>query len=342
MKRVPRHPATSDGRIPVGIRLDPQDRSLFEHVLASNGQASPCWACPDMPCMSWAPDEITREVQIASPVALDHRVCPSDAIVRGLDGSPVIDGEACIGCGLCVARCPVGALRLDEMDARAVVVPPASASNPVSRLDFVESRAGSSAALVWPSQPGDVGLVGVQMRRALAPGTRLSDGTTFRRLVRNVFLLSGDAARIRNDGDNSAWAEIAVGREGAVGIVEVEYLGGDPDAFRRVLSDVARVAGGCGVEQHVVVPMVALIALPNLRTDYYRLISDAKRYLDIDVKTLPLAFFLLAPRLPTTSALSLLSGGNYVADESAPEVLSSLQTTFGGVPSGIPGVVPVK
>jgi ferredoxin len=342
VKRLQKQPETGYGRVPKVLEFPRQARSLFEYASTTDGQMSACWACPDTPCLTWTDGELTKQTPIPSPAALVPEVCPTNAITRGVDGAPVIKDEACISCGICVARCPVGALRLRTSDACAVVAPiEIDSLGTTSMEEFQAKRAASAASLSWPNWADDLDLLPLQMQRALTAGERLASGTTFRRLVRNVFLLTGDAARVRIDGDASAWAEVAVGHGTKIGIVEVESLGGDPDAFRRVITDVARISGEHGVDLSQIIPVIAVIALPNVRTDYYRLVSDAKRYLGVSVRTLPLAFFLLVARVPTSSALALVAVDEYCASEASPEVMTSIRATFGDVPS-VPGVAPLK
>jgi len=52
-----------------------------------------CRACPDPQCM---------------------KVCPVDALKPRKGGGVTLDPEACLGCGLCVEACPLGAVFWDE------------------------------------------------------------------------------------------------------------------------------------------------------------------------------------------------------------------------------------
>ena len=46
------------------------------------------------------------------------KVCPVGAISQGADGYPVIDYDLCIECGKCVAKCPMKAMRKENMDSK--------------------------------------------------------------------------------------------------------------------------------------------------------------------------------------------------------------------------------
>lgn len=77
---------------------------------------SPCVGCLDAACVGACPVDC-----IAGPIALDDlRAIPADQRGLRLPGIQLfIDPDACICCGACAPRCPVGAI-FDEDD-----VPPA-------------------------------------------------------------------------------------------------------------------------------------------------------------------------------------------------------------------------
>ena len=45
-------------------------------------------------------------------------LCPDVAILRGKDGFPTFDTQACKGCLVCVKNCPVGALTAEKVRKR--------------------------------------------------------------------------------------------------------------------------------------------------------------------------------------------------------------------------------
>ena len=101
-------------------------------------EANGCLHCPDEPCMSFS-ETTGIDGQIT-------RVCPTDAIrdVRSEPGPTITDD--CIGCGICVMRCPVGALSLSEAGrAVATAAKESETQAAVGDIDFSMSRAAQSA-----------------------------------------------------------------------------------------------------------------------------------------------------------------------------------------------------
>ncbi|MBF4692832.1 4Fe-4S dicluster domain-containing protein [Fusibacter ferrireducens] len=47
-----------------------------------------------------------------SPFCPVKRVCPVNAVKGSMFAAPSISAEACIGCGKCVAYCPMGAVQM--------------------------------------------------------------------------------------------------------------------------------------------------------------------------------------------------------------------------------------
>lgn len=110
MRFFPEPDDSPDPRIPTAgetltlIALD--QPGIFNGAL-SETQTSVCLRCPGRFCGHFQANELGS--------AVEHRndlVCPVDAITFA-QGEPVID-DSCIGCGLCVMRCPYGSLYLSN------------------------------------------------------------------------------------------------------------------------------------------------------------------------------------------------------------------------------------
>ncbi len=68
-----------------------------------------CVNCADKPCLKFTSAELPAN---APPHA--QRVCPTDAIQYSDRERRVVVTDACIGCNLCVLRCPVGAIFVEK------------------------------------------------------------------------------------------------------------------------------------------------------------------------------------------------------------------------------------
>lgn len=347
MRRIkPTTGGSIDVRLPVAPPSSGGVKGLFARtslVMEGTSVHSECLACPDTPCMRFGPEEVAAPVSVETPVAPDSAVCPTDAMGLGEDGVPMIEEALCIGCGLCVTRCPVGAISLDadaglagiENDAQGAYV-----SAPHDPGTFAVRRA-ELASLLTPEQApySDAYLVQVQMSRLDALAVPGSLQRVYRLLARNTFLSLGLPARLKNPGDNNAVAELAVSSEATLVLVEVEPNGGVLDAFRRVISGVAIVRSRYGVGESDVIPCVVMDRLPNVRVDYYEAVKNARDRIGVSVRSLPAAALLLGIRSGDDRLLRLIR--EYaVLDSLHPSMEAQAMERWGPV-SGV-GLSPAK
>ena len=74
-----------------------------------------CLRCTDPLCMKFTDAEISCRHFPDFSYERDLNVCPIGAIKWNFDKElPEIDNHSCIGCGLCAARCPIGAIYKSE------------------------------------------------------------------------------------------------------------------------------------------------------------------------------------------------------------------------------------
>ena len=92
-------------------------------IILENGKEieSCCLNCPDSPCMTLEIRDVSKNTRVASIASLESRVCPTDSIKFGDDGFPEVS-STCVGCGLCITRCPVHAIYFDEHKNHAQVL----------------------------------------------------------------------------------------------------------------------------------------------------------------------------------------------------------------------------
>lgn len=155
------------------------------------GDASACCLrCPDEPCTRFDGDE--------SGGGNASNVCPVDAIHHARSESgPTIAAE-CVGCGLCVMRCPVGALHHVPNGTVAVAPPDPTTTVPCSdEAEFFASRDAVATTVTWP--PGTWDELATRLAVA-AEGLRQD---AFYPLVAHLFTAAGHPAWLPARGDTS-------------------------------------------------------------------------------------------------------------------------------------------
>jgi NAD-dependent dihydropyrimidine dehydrogenase PreA subunit len=240
-----------------------------------------CLGCKDAPCMTLGSDETKLPEALSEfPGDPSRDVCPTRAISWREGGEAIlIDESVCIGCGLCVARCPYGAIS-STLEGKAVVE--------IGDPDGLTSPAKESHSAPHP-KPDRVGQIGPVSSPALGmiPEAvhRLNDieSTQF---VRNLLIACGIECRTRRRGDTNVRMDGVVGLEsGRIGVVEIELGAAMLESPRALIEDVAVMHGRYGIDVKEIDPVSVILTLPHLRTEYYRVMADIETVLGLRCRT---------------------------------------------------------
>jgi Fe-S-cluster-containing hydrogenase component 2 len=263
-------------------------------LLAGSIVESGCLRCPDTPCVTLSIQDISKKTRVESVANLEQRVCPTDALRVNDEGAITVD-DMCMSCGLCVARCPVHAIHLDTSIKKAFVSQSTVGYKSFAGTDEeffeVRDRLSRSFETTKSDQVPVEFLVSVMEK--VSSLTQLPNGMrAIQLLVRNAFLLNGIAARLKNPGDNNNWTELALDDGANLFPVEIEIASDGLDSARRVMSDVAIVCSRYGVLMEEVIPIVIMFQLPNIRTDYYGVVTNIYERVGLRIFTVPLALVI--------------------------------------------------
>jgi len=248
----------------------------------SQGRAT-CLGCHDAPCIEFTEKQLNLEGALGEiPGDPSHDVCPIDAINWDTAREfPAIDAERCIGCGICAVNCPYGAINLTPDGVAGVETSdPDGITNEKQDGDttYIElPRAGNLASATYPFARNMPEFV-----------DRLSDVQTIR-LTRNMFAACGVSASMRRKGDTNIRMDGLLHLSGdQIGVVELETSAAVLESPRALIEDVAVLNNRFNVPIENIVPVSIVGTLPNERAEYYRVIDDIEKVLNIRCRTLTL------------------------------------------------------
>lgn len=268
--------------------------------------------------MLYSSAEADAELPLDVTRATDLSVCQFDALdVDPETGTPQVNAVNCSACGLCLSRCPVGAIawQPDGTVSVEVQAPPEfySADDAPGAPSHHQARLEGRDVLVIPIPPDEIW----QLTRELFDRrTSELDAYELRLTVRNLLRGLGALAQAGVRGDTSDRAEITFAYDDVVVLTEVEGRADLLEAVRRLMAGVAIAHARRGLARNKLRAAAFVLQMPNQRTDGYELIRDLSKVVDLHVALLPVAALHAAVIVHRTSSIkTLLDAGTRVDDD---------------------------
>lgn len=181
-----------------------------------------CLGCRDTPCMLKVPDEAQVPAAFESfPGEPSLDVCPTQALKWDEKCSSIeVIASDCIGCGLCVVRCPYGAIYLEGGKAAKVLTGNVSGSIGITQTAATKREHPS------PLRQGRLGSsVGAALANLDQVVPKLGDARSLL-LMRNILHELGVQCRVRRRGDVNIRIDAVIAFEnGEAGVIEMELDG---------------------------------------------------------------------------------------------------------------------
>lgn len=251
-----------------------------------------CINCIEKPCYTYSDAEIDTDILEGLPYNNDRRVCPSEAISitrgKGID----INGELCIGCGICMHRCPTAGISMD--DAGIVATVNYGENNIFEMIDRPDETRQRASYLLCDALPKEHSITKITNEFAQSFTDRFIALSKRNRtleliLLRNFLLQIGVSSKASAIGNNDARADL-IGLHGEYFLpIESELQGTDILGLpRRILENIAFLHTRHGIDTSKIQAIASFLFFPRKRSDMYEVIGDIKKITGFEIKILPL------------------------------------------------------
>lgn len=252
-----------------------------------------CMSCSEHYCMTYTESEIFNEDFAEFPKNGSKRVCPTDAIsFDNENGLAKINESQCIVCGLCLYRCPFSAIQLSVKHSSCTIN---GRNNNCVECSDVEQRQ-YIARLIRATKHIEFDNIPISFsenyKSNLSKSSRKFPDLS-EIVVRNTLVNSKIRCQTNASGNNHIRIEFLSKVDGTIlmGESEVSCIetsrGRDTlSVNRRILDNLAVLIGRYGFDKSNIIPISIINGLPNKRTDYYEVVEDINKILNVKIFTL--------------------------------------------------------
>lgn len=257
-----------------------------------------CLGCINPRCMVFSNDEINCDRVTNFPSDRLNNVCPVEAIAwNKIDATPNINTDKCISCGICVERCPVGALYFSD-DGELLLNNSGEEYFEYKSLNTTTKREHNIQIERLSSLPrGGVSLnASDDLFERIYKKLSYLNSRYHNVVGRNLLIALGCNCSMRRTGDvYTRMDAIYTSPEGTFGAVEIEFGNDTLDAARGILDDIAILNSRYGINKNDNKAIVISLKLPNARQGYWQVVKDVKTVEGIKIETITIGalMFLL-------------------------------------------------
>lgn len=263
----------------------------------SNGQHSAlgCIGCLNPKCMHFDGSEIGCDEVDSFPNDKSINVCPVDAITwdERMD-VPAINTDKCITCGICIRRCPVGALYFDGSTIKVNTASSSYIQNYAVSKDSTELQMNQIKSLKSVRKCGVTILETEELLQSIYEKLFTMKSNYHNIIGRNLLISLGCNCSMRRIGDvYTRMDAIYSSPDHCFGAVEIEFGRDTLDASRGILDDIAVLYTRYEIIKDANTPLVICLQLPNARQGYWQVVKDVKIVEHISIRTITIGALML-------------------------------------------------
>ncbi len=263
-------------------------------VVFANGKSilSGCLNCVNPRCINITEKDIHCKEFESISHNMNRLVCPVNAIKSGPD-SVTIDEKRCIGCGLCISSCPVGAIYMKNGKAKV------SLRDKKSHILLHTDNVGVKKQQKYLEEIKIEKIEGSfqnetdEVMKSVYKKIKKMFQEEQNILVRNLLIKLGNHATLARQGNVYMRMDGFYSNECQSGVLEIETGKEMLDVSRAILDDVAMVDVRYNIKKKDDMPIAVVLCLPNRRTDYWQVIKDIKSIINIPIRTISIGALML-------------------------------------------------
>ena len=277
--------------IPEYIAYSENKNTVFLYSDGSEKAAS-CINCDKQYCRRVDVEEIECEAFPNMSHHMNLDTCPTEAITSG-ENAVLIDKDRCIGCGICVARCPIGALHISEGKATH------NSDATIPTITNKRSEESLARQQQYLTEIRDIKKKGAVRNESDSTIRKLQDEIEHlsqvnqNLLARNILISSGVSATVSRHGNVYLRMDGFYESDNTFGIMEIETGADMLDVSRAILDDIVTLNARYGIKKEENKPLAIVLSLPNRRTDYWQVVKDIKDITGIEISTITYVGLLL-------------------------------------------------
>ena len=255
-----------------------------------------CIRCANPRCMFFSNDEVSCHSIENFPSDRRRDVCPVNAIKWDeTTGFPLVDTNQCLSCGICVSRCPVGALYFSNDGELNINTEPGEYIEEIPNNGTTQAIQESLISELMQIHRGGVMLNATDdLFDSIYEKLFQVHNNNHNTVGRNLLIALGCNCAMRRIGDvYTRMDAVYTSKTGSFGAVEIEFGRDTLDASRGILDDIAVLFTRFGVQKHDNNAVVICLQLPNARQGYWQVVKDIKNVEGIKISTITIGALML-------------------------------------------------